>query len=162
MNKIYNQGGFSLLELMVTLLIIAVLTAAAIPYYQNAVQSARNTEAIIWWGHAKRWSTGAHFTQESAERLQNRANKDTAFKYFTVSIVCREREEEDNTPCWEAELHLQNPSQHIQYYLATTHNFSQLVCVPLNNAGDSFCQGQAGHEEADTQVNNLPAYTIRF
>ncbi len=154
--------GFSLLELLVVLVILSVLTATAIPYYQNAVQSARNAEAVIWWGGVKRWTGGASMNQQRAERIEKDVNENGKLKYFTLSVLCREKENETE-PCWEAELRLKDSSQHLQYYLATEKNFSTLLCVPLNSAGNSFCQGQSGQDgPPDRRVNGQDAYVIRY
>lgn len=40
------MAGFTLLELMITLAIIAMLAAVALPLYQNQVQKARRADAI--------------------------------------------------------------------------------------------------------------------
>ena len=39
-----------MLELLVTVLIIGILAAIALPYYFNAVENARMTEAVMLWG----------------------------------------------------------------------------------------------------------------
>ena len=154
--------GFSLLELLVVIVIIAILTTVAVPYYLTAIQNTRNTEAIIWWNSVKRWGTGYNLTEEKARRVENDVNNNGKLKYFTLRVICREKTG-TTEPCWEAELHLKDTSQHIQYYLATAHNLQELLCVPLNSAGNAFCQNQSGHEgEPDRTLDDQEAYLIRF
>ncbi len=156
------KKGFSLIELMVVLLIVGVLAAIALPYYQNAVQSARNAEATIWWGQLKRVDAGKHMTRERADRYEKEVNEKNKLKYFTVAFFCRLKED-PNESCWELELRLKDASQNVQYFLATQDNLKQLVCVPLNNAGDSFCQTQAGQDEGpDTEIEGQAGYIIRY
>lgn len=52
------QNGFTLIELLIAVLIIGVLSAVAVPYYFNAAESARMTEAVVLWGRTKNF-TGA-------------------------------------------------------------------------------------------------------
>lgn len=156
-----NQAGFSLLELLIVIVIIGVLVSIALPYYQNAVQSTRCTEAVIWWNQAKRMAAGHNLTQAQADRIVQRVNQEAKLAYFTINLVCRTKE--DAEICWEAEFHLKVPNQSVQYYLSTQKNFLQLVCVPLNDAGDRFCQTQAASDAGpDTTVNEQPAYLIRY
>ena len=156
---IHRKKGFSLLELMIVLIIVGVLTTIALPYYQNAVQSARATEGVIWWNQVKRLAAGQSMTRSRADRYENDINNNNKLKYFTVKLVCRTKE--NGELCWEAELHLKKADQAVQYYLSTQENFFQLVCVPLNKAGTSFCQSQAGQDQGpDTEINGQPAYII--
>ena len=159
-NKITDRG-YSLLELLIVIVIIAILALIALPYYQNAVQSARATEAIMWWSRIRQTASGKFITQSRAENIAKEINESRKLKYYTLQFVCRPF---DTThPCWEAQFDLKTPDQSVQYYLATQQNFKQLVCVPLNDAGDSFCRTQAGQDAgADTQIDNQPGYIIRY
>ena len=76
-----NRCGYSLLELMIVVVIIAVMTLIALPYYQNAAQSARATEVIIWWGRLRNMATEKNFTPEEAERTSKRMNEKSKLKY---------------------------------------------------------------------------------
>lgn len=153
--------GFSLMEMMICVVIIAVLGGMAIPYYQNAVQSARNTEAVLWWSQVKRGGSIKSMTAEKAARWEKNANE--RMKHFRLEVVCREKTNpSEGETCWEANLHLTDPAQRIRYFLSTQQNFMQLVCVPLNSAGKNFCQAQAGNEnEPDTEIDGKEAYLLR-
>lgn len=154
------RGGYSILEFVVVIIIISVLTAIALPYYQNAAQSTRNVEAVIWWGRLRNTLSEKSFTQAQADRMSTNMNEKNGLKYFTFHMVCRPNA--DQKPCWEAEFRLKTPGQSVQYYLTTRQNFKQLVCVPQNDAGDSFCQSQSGQDDGpDTQIDEQPAYIVR-
>ena len=154
-------AGFSLLEMLIVVVIVAILAAIALSYYQNAVQSARSTEAVIWWGQSKQWMSGRNITRERANKIEQDVNEKQQLKYFTLKLVCRPKE--NNQLCWEAEFYLKVPNQQVQYYLATQKNFLQLTCVPQNSAGESFCQSQSGSNDGpNAEINEQPAYLIRY
>ena len=157
-----TQAGFSLLEILIVIVIVGILAVTALPYYENAVQSTRATEAVIWWGNLKNWAYGRNMSRASADKAEENANQKAKLKYFTLRLVCNIKED-IHEPCWEAEFHLQVPDQRVKYYLATQKNFLRLVCVPENRAGKAFCQTQSERgDEPDTEVNGQPAYIIRY
>lgn len=160
-SKLGTQA-FTLLEMIIAVLIIAVLIGAALPYYQNAVQTARSAEAVIRWGQLKHMYANRNMSRARADHLEAEANERNPLTYFTVRLVCRLKDDEEL--CWEAEFHLRQENQLVQYYLASEQNFSRLLCVPLNTAGEAFCHSQAAFKDdgPDAQVNGLPAYLIHY
>ena len=151
--------GFTLIEFLVVVIIIVVLTGLAVPYYQNAVQSARNSEAMIWWGQVKRAGSFKSMDANRAARWEKSANE--RLKYFTLQIICREKEL-PSEPCWEAQLTLKDSSPSVHYFLTSHKNFSELVCVPLNSAGTNFCQVLSGNDgEPDVLISDQAGYLLK-
>jgi len=151
MNRKIFSLGFTLIEVLVALLIILIISLMALPYYQQAVESAHAAEAILWWGRLKNQAAGLNLSRTHS-RIENDINENGKLKHFTLQLQCRPPALDNpnpSEPCWEATFHLQKPQQSIQYFLTTQHNFAQLLCVPINSAGTAFCQSQATaeHEE---------------
>ena len=153
-----NKRGLSILELLVVLLITAVLTAVALPYYYNAVESARATEVVTLWGRTKNWVIGHEMSPTQAVRLNQRMNK-TPLRYFNGQIICREKEDPKEI-CWEAEFTQRNEQAHARYKLITLQNFTRLACVPLNTAGENFCLSRTQDENTPKIIDGEKAYLI--
>lgn len=152
------QNGFTLIELIIAVLIIGVLSAVAVPYYFNAAESARMTEAVVLWGRTKNFYKGRAMDEAHARRIESRAQKDNPLKYFTLHIICRP--ETGKTYCWEAEFE-QKETRHALYKLTTTDNFLHLACIGLNSAGEDFCQSRAA-QETPILVGGQSAFLIKF
>ncbi len=152
------QNGFTLIELLIALLIIGVLSAVAVPYYFNAAESARMTEAVVLWGRTKNFYKGRAMDEAHARRIELRAQKDNPLKYFTLHIICRP--ETGKTYCWEAEFE-QKETRHALYKLTTADNFLHLACIGLNSAGEDFCQSRAA-QETPVLVGGQSAFLIKF
>jgi len=154
-----KKNGFTLIEVIITILIIVVVTALALPYYFNAAESARMTEVVTLWGRNKNWVIGKEMTAQDADRFTNRLNKQVQLKYFTAEIICRTKEDTGEI-CWEAEFTQKNENAHARYKLVTTHNFVNLACVPVNDAGESFCRTRALDEKNPETIGNEKGYII--
>lgn len=152
------KKGFTLIEMLVVVLIVGILASVALPYYFNAVESARMTEVVMLWGRQKNFATGKFMTQEQADRLTSRL-QNSKLKHYTGQAVCRPNSNAD-IPCWEAVFTQTDANPHAAYKLTTTDNFMRLACVPLNGAGENFCQTQADAETPIT-LDGEEAYLIR-
>ena len=61
----WRQGGFSLIELVVVVLIVGILAAAAIPIYTGYTRRARSSEAVAGLG-AMRTGELAYYAENSS------------------------------------------------------------------------------------------------
>lgn len=132
----YIKNGFTLLELLVVVLIIGILSAIALPYYFNAVENARLTEIRLLWGRGKNYLVGRNFSADDMEKITAQLQK-AKLNHFTAQLVCRNGSE----PCWEIEF-IRNENAAAHYQITSINNFAQLVCVPLNARGKSFCKSR--------------------
>ena len=148
------------MEMAVTVLIISVLAAIALPYYFHAVENTRMTEAVMLWGRTKNHATGNRMITETyAERFNREANEPGKLKYFTVRLFCREKT--DGEICWEAEFTKKNDSG-ANYKLATLQNFRELACIGLNAEGEDFCFKLTDEKGEKTPVGEEQGYVIRY
>lgn len=152
------KRGFTLLETLVAVVIVAVLAAIALPYYRNAVEAGRITEIVMLWGRQKNWANGHNLTEAQAQKATENLRK-AKLKYFTGQVLCREKENASE-PCWEAEFTQIDENATVRYKLITTHNFARLSCVGLNGAGEDFCESQA-HDETPAIMDGQKVYWIR-
>lgn len=150
------KKGFTLIEMLVVVVIIAILVAVALPYYRNAVESARMTELVVLWGNQKNFATGYNFSQEQANKFSQKL-QGGKLKHFMGRLFCREN---TSDICWEAEFTKTDTNEPVQYKIQTTNNFRRLACIPLNHAGQLYCESQA-NEETPLELDSTPAYLIR-
>lgn len=155
-----SYKGFTLFEFLVVIIILAILTGFALPYYLNAVESARMTEVVLLWGQQKNWISGQILSPAQAQRVNERLRTQSKLKYFTGTLVCREKDNPDEI-CWEAEFSQIKEKAHARYKLVTTHNFTRLACIPINGAGEDFCLGQALDENSPEPIGAEKAYWIK-
>ena len=146
------KRGYTLLEMLIAVLLIAILSALALPQYFNAVENARMTELKILWGRGKNYLVGKEFSADEAEKLNQQLQK-TQLNYFTVQLVCRP----GNTPCWEVVF--TRTSGAAQYQIVSINNLRQLACVPTNALGKTFCKSRM-QPNGQTLVEGQEAFLI--
>lgn len=87
-NKPYNQQGFTLIELMITVIIIGILAAIALPSYQEQVKKTRRTNAqadlLELASYMERYY-GENFTYVGAALPFNESPKEGNTKYYDLA-----------------------------------------------------------------------------
>ena len=145
------------MEILIVLVIVSVLIAIALPYYRNAVESSRITEAVLLWGRQKNFAQGYRFSEDTARQTNERLAA-ARLRYFTAQLVCRPKENPQEL-CWEVEFDPKDTHASMQYRLLTTHNFSRLACMGLNSAGNRFCESLSRQEPPD-QIDGHNTYWV--
>lgn len=88
-----NFAGFTLLELMVTLVIVSVLAAISVPYYDSFTRKSRRTEGINALVQVaslqERWFTenGTYTTNLSELGLDNASSNTTENGFYQFGLV---------------------------------------------------------------------------
>lgn len=82
-----NQGGFTLIELMIVVAIIGILAAVAIPQYQNFTRKSKSSEAKVILD-AIITSEAAYFAEQDrvTNSLANLGNPEGTPVYYTYNL----------------------------------------------------------------------------
>ena len=99
MNKMKEQKGFTLVELMIVVAIIGILAAVAVPYYQRYVAKARLTSMVIPGVHAIQTSVSTFYSVRqtfpeavNTDELPATMTRDADMRCFSVAYDPAERE----------------------------------------------------------------------
>ena len=84
LNQVRKQGGFTLIELMIVIAILAILMAIAIPAYQDYSVRAKNSECISIVGSAKLAVSETHQGGVALDEVDD----DASGWSFTASDLC--------------------------------------------------------------------------
>ena len=88
-----KSAGFTLLELMVTLVIVSVLAAIAVPYYDDFTRKSRRTEGVNALVQVaalqERWFTenGTYTSNLTELGLQNAGTNTTENEYYEFGLA---------------------------------------------------------------------------
>jgi prepilin-type N-terminal cleavage/methylation domain-containing protein len=91
--RIKNQGGFTLVELMVVIIIVGILAAIAVPLYTDYVEKARVTEAtsimgaIITSQKIEMQRTVDYYTAGTPAEFRSKGIDISDVRYFTYSTA---------------------------------------------------------------------------
>ena len=84
--------GFTLIELMITVTVVAILASIAIPAYTSQIRKSRRTDAktalLDLAGREERYlATNNHYTQTAADLGYGAFPSDVASGYYTINVV---------------------------------------------------------------------------
>ena len=91
--RVKNQGGFTLVELMVVIIIVGILAAIAVPLYTDYVEKARVTEAtsimgaIITSQKIEMQRTVDYYTAGTPAEFRTKGIDISDVRYFTYSTA---------------------------------------------------------------------------
>jgi type IV pilus assembly protein PilA len=84
-----NQGGFTLIELMIVVAIIGILAAVAIPQYMNFTKKSKSSEAkVIVAGFVT--AEAAYFAEQNTfteDEINNLGDPASSAKYYAYSAT---------------------------------------------------------------------------
>lgn len=86
-----NSKGFTLIELMIVVAIVAILAAIAYPSYQNSVQKSRRTDARVALQEAasrqeRFYAEGNTYTSDLTKLVTNADGTSSPDGYYTISV----------------------------------------------------------------------------
>lgn len=148
------NNGFSIMELVMSLLIISVLTAIALPQYQKAAARTRITQAIIaskalWEAEQDYYAANESYTNDG---------RNLAISYPCINNECDTLRMGDNGSCQliiatndlDSRVNCSGSNNLISFQRYLARN--RIMCCAYsksNFVADSFCQLETGSSKAE-------------